>query len=517
MVSQFLDDNVNIYGVSLHKTMIMNLLNILSVDFSETLNSLIFFTLTSALLAVFMHKNRERIVEAYVIMGFLVTFFLSIRQFFSVSSSGPVKIYASQYQLVSSQIFVDNLSIYIASIFVFIGLMASIFSVKYIEERKREYYPLLIAMVTGMVGVVFSGDFVTLFIFWEMMSLTAYVLVAFFYNRWEAVEASFKYLIMSTAGTASILFGLSLLYGMAGTLSFTSLAEILRVPDFRNNSWTYLSIALLVTGFGVNAAMAPFHSWLPDAHPAAPSPISAMLSGVVIKTGVYAMYRTLTLIFPLTLYNWQIGLTLFAVATMIVGNTLAMLQNDIKRLLAFSSIAHIGYIVFALAIGTIPGLTGGLLHILNHASMKALLFLSAGALIHTVKTRDLDTLSGIGRKMPITVTCFSIGAFSLAGVPGLNSFVSEFQIITAAIDAKLYIYAAIMIFNVLLGAAYYLRVVQILFVRPPTDVSQKAVEASPIMLTPLIILSILAVTIGVYPGPFVETLRKIAENLLSSS
>lgn len=494
---------------------VMILPNIFSVDFSETLNSLIFFTLTSALLAVFMRGRRERIVEAYVIAGFLITLFLSIYQFSYISYSGPVKFYASQYQLVSSQIFVDDLSIYVASIFVFIGLMAAIFSTKYIEERKREYYPLLIAMVTGMVGVVFSGDFVTLFIFWEMMSLTAYVLVAFFYRRWEAVEASFKYLIMSTAGTAAILFGMSLLYGMVGTLTFTSLAEIMRISEFQDNAWTYLSIALLITGFGVNAAMAPFHSWLPDAHPAAPSPISAMLSGVVIKTGVYAMYRILTSVFPLTFYNWQIGLILFATVTMILGNTLAMLQTDIKRLLAFSSIAHIGYIVFALGIGTVAGLAGGLLHILNHASMKALLFLSAGALIHTVKTRDLEALSGIGRKMPVTVTCFSIGAFSLAGIPGLNSFVSEFQIITAAIDAKLYLYAAIMIFNVLLGAAYYLRVIQILFVRSPTDVSGKAVEASPIMLTPLVILSILAVTIGVYPGPFVEVVKKIAEQILA--
>ncbi len=493
---------------------IMILSSILSVNFSETLNSLIFFTLTSAMLAVFAKGKREKIVEIYVIAGFLITFLLSINQF--ILNSGPVKIYASQYQLVSSQIFVDDLSMYVASIFVFIGLMASVFSTEYIEERKREYYPLLVAMVTGMVGVVFSGDFVTLFIFWEMMSLTAYVLVAFFYRRWEAVEASFKYLIMSTAGTASILFGMSLLYGMVGTLTFTSLSEALKISGLQNNAWTYLSIALLITGFGVNAAMAPFHSWLPDAHPAAPSPISAMLSGVVIKTGVYAMYRVLTLIFPSTLYNWQIGLILFSIVTMIVGNTLAMLQNDIKRLLAFSSIAHIGYIVFALGIGTIAGLAGGLLHILNHASMKALLFLSAGALIHTVKTRDLDTLSGIGRRMPITVTCFSIGAFSLAGIPGLNSFVSEFQIVTAAIDAKLYLYAAIMILNVLLGAAYYLRVVQILFVRPPTDVSEKAVEAPPMMLAPLIMLSILAVMIGVYPAPFMDIVKKIAEQLLTA-
>ncbi|MCS7126381.1 MAG: cation:proton antiporter [Aigarchaeota archaeon] len=493
----------------------MNLPSIfLSIDFSETLNALIFFTVTSALLSIFARGKREKIVELYIIAGFTISLIFSIHQLIYISSVRSVKISIASSSL-TSQLLIDSLSMYIAVIFIFIGLMASIFSIGYIEGRKREYYPLLMAMVTGMVGVVFSGDFITLFIFWELMSLTAYVLVAFFYRRWEAVEASFKYLIMSTAGTASILFALSILYGAAGTLTFTGLAEALTSPPLYNSVWIYLAIALLIGGFGVNAAMVPFHSWLPDAHPAAPSPISAMLSGVVIKTGVYAMYRALTLMFPLSLYNWQISLILFSIITMTIGNALAMLQNDIKRLLAFSSIAHIGYIVFGLSIGTVAGLTGGLLHILNHASMKALLFLSTGSIIHAVKSRDLESLSGIGRKMPITSTCFAIGAFSLAGVPGLNSFVSEFQIITSGIDAKLYVFSAIMIFNVLLGAAYYLRVVQILFTRPFTEVSEKARESNIVMLTPLIILSSIAIIIGVYPNPFIEYTKSIAEALLA--
>lgn len=486
-----------------------------SVDFSILLDTLIFFTLTTPLVALLSRGRAGRLVEVYAIAGFAAALVAALQQVVQVSSSSPLRILLSQPPLTSSQIYVDKLSAYVATIFVFIGLMASIFSVGYIEERKREFYPLLVAMVTGMVGVAFAGDFVTFFVFWELMSLTAYVLVAFFYRRWEAVEASFKYLIMSTAGTASILFAMSLLYGITGTLSLPALAEAFHSPTLYNNVWTYVAIALLIAGFGVNAAMAPFHSWLPDAHPAAPSPVSAMLSGVVIKTGVYAMFRILTLVFPLFLYNWQLSLILFAVLTMTVGNTLAMLQDDIKRLLAFSSIAHIGYIVFGLGIGTVGGLAGGLLHILNHASMKALLFLAAGAIIHEVKTRDLNLLSGIGRRMPVTGIAFAIGAFSLAGLPGLNSFVSEFQIITAALDAGFHLFAAIMILNVLLGAAYYLRVIQIIFVKPSTEVSEKAHEAPAVMLAPLIVLSILAVVIGVYPGPFLDTVKSVAGALLS--
>jgi len=484
---------------------------LLPIDFSQTLNLLIFFTQTTPLVALASRGRLRRAVEVYASIGLSLSLIAAAIQL----SAKPLQIVFSQPLSSSSQIFVDSLSSFMAVIYTLIGLLAAVYSIEYIEERKREFYPLLLAMVTGMVGVVFSGDLASFFVFWELMSLSAYVLVAFYYSRWEAVEASFKYLIMSSAGTASIMLGFSLLYGITGTLNLQVLSQALSSGTLAGNSWIYVAIALLIAGLGVNAAMVPFHSWLPDAHPAAPSPVSAMLSGVVIKTGVYALFRFLTLLFPMKMYGWQLGLLLFALVTMTVGNLMAMMQEDIKRLLAFSSIAHIGYIVFGLSIGTVAGLAGGLLHILNHASMKALLFLSAGAFIHVVGTRKLSELSGIGRRMPVTGVAFAVGAFSLAGLPGLNSFVSEFQIIASAVDAGLVIFAVVMILNVLLGAAYYLRVIQIVFLRPLTSVSEKASEAPALMLAPLIVLAVLAVVIGVYPAPFLNLVTSIARNLLS--
>lgn len=484
---------------------------ILPVDFSETLNLLIFFTAASPLAAIASRGRFGRLVELYAVVGLAASLTAALRQL----TFPQTQILFAQPLSASSQIFIDTLSAYMAVIYTLVGLLSAVFSIGYIEERRREFYPLLLAMVTGMVGVVFAGDLATFFIFWELMSLSAYVLVAFYYRRWEAVEASFKYLIMSSAGTASILLGFSLLYGMTGTMSIPVLSEVLNSEMLAANSWTYVAVSLLVAGFGVNAAMVPFHTWLPDAHPAAPSPVSAMLSGVVIKTGAYAMFRLLTTLFPPGIYGWQPGLLLFAILTMTVGNLMALLQEDIKRLLAFSSIAHIGYIVFGLGVGTVGGVAGGLLHILNHASMKSLLFLSAGAFIHAVGTRRLDELGGIGRRMPVSGVAFAVGAFSLAGLPGLNSFVSEFQIIASAVDAGLTAFAIVMILNVLLGAAYYLRVIQIIFLRAPTSVSGKASEAPKVMLAPLIALSALAVVIGVYPTPFLELVTDIARTLLS--
>ncbi|MEM2910258.1 MAG: proton-conducting transporter membrane subunit [Nitrososphaerota archaeon] len=456
----------------------------------------------------------ERVMDVYSVVGLVVVVYFSIVQVLNVFSQDGVLTFIVLPRETASVIFIDRLSAYATFVFVLVGLASVLFSVGYIKERKAEYYPLLLAMITGMVGVASSGDFMTFFIFWEVMSISAYALVAFRYKSWEAVEASLKYLIISSAGTAAILFALSLMYGISGTLNIKTLSTIFGLQNMAGEVWSYVILALLIAGLGVNAAMVPFHSWLPDAHPAAPSPISAMLSGVVIKTGIYAMFRVLTVIFPSTVYDWEIALAFYAVVTMTVGNLMAMLQEDIKRLLAFSSIAHIGYIVFGISVANVNGLAGSLLHVLNHATMKGLLFLSAGAFIHVVGTRNLDELSGIGRRMPISGITFAIGAFSLAGIPGLSAFVSEFQIITASLEAGMLPFTVIMILNVLVGVAYYLRLVQIIFLKPLTPVSEKAREVNPLMLAPVIALAGLGIFIGIYPSPFLEIAKAVAGSLL---
>jgi len=487
------------------------------VDFIlSPLYALIILTAISPILAYVSRRFRiERVMDIYSVAGLAVVTYFAITQMLDATFQGSTLTFTSTPRETASVIFIDKLSAYVTFIFVLVGLASAIFSIGYIKERKAEYYPLLLTMITGMVGVASSGDFVTFFIFWEVMSISAYVLVAFRYKSWEAIEASLKYLIISSAGTAAILFALSLMYGIAGTLNMNALSKVFGLQDMAGELWSYVILALLLGGLGVNAAMVPFHSWLPDAHPAAPSPISAMLSGVVIKTGIYAMFRVLTVIFPSSIYNWGMILALYAAVTMTVGNLMAMLQEDIKRLLAFSSIAHIGYIVLGISLATVDGLAGSLLHVLNHATMKGLLFLSAGAFIHAVGTRNLDELSGIGRKMPISGITFAIGAFSLAGIPGLSAFVSEFQIITASVEAGMLPFTVIMILNVLIGVAYYLRLVQIIFLKPLTPVSEKAHEVGPPMLVPVIALACLGIFIGAYPSPFLEMTKAIAGSLLA--
>jgi proton-translocating NADH-quinone oxidoreductase chain N len=408
----------------------------------------------------------------------------------------------------------NALSMFMAVVFLGIGVMASLFSFREFGlDNITGYYTVLLGMITAMIGIVFSGDLFTLFIFWEAMCLCSYTLVAFRKNKWEAIEASYKYLIMSSAGSITILFALSFLYGLTGTLNISYLS--ISLGGAERTPIMYISLLMLIVGFGLQAGMFPFHMWLPDAHMAAPSPISAVLSGIMVKAGIYGLFKVLFTIFDSLYGSWSITLAVFAVLTMFVGNLSALFQDDIKRLLAYSTIANTGYILLGMAIGSHRALTGSLFHVLNHAVIKALLFLCAGAFIHEAKTRSLRELAGIRRAMPITGSVFVIGVLSLASFPPLNIFWGEFTIVMAGLEADMAWLSFLMIINLVFSAAYCLRMIQILAIQKETSVSRKAKEASKPMLVPILILGFLSILIGIYPAPFQTLVEVVAQATLN--
>jgi len=293
---------------------------------------------------------------------------------------------------------------------------------------------------------------------------------------------------------------MSFLYGMTGTLNIAYLSASFAQSE--GTVWMYLILTMIIAGFGLQAGMAPLHMWLPDAHSAAPSPISAVLSGAMVKTAAYGLIRVLMFVFPMMHGAWGITLAIFAVLTMFTGNLMALLQDDIKRLLAFSTIANMGYILLGLSIGSLRGLTGSMFHIFNHALVKALLFLSVGSFVYRTKTRSLKELAGIGRSMPISSGLFAIGVIALAGIPPLNFFWSELTIVTAGVEAGMLPFSILMILNLALSAAYCLRMIQTIFLKETTAISEKATEAPKIMLVATIILAFLSIVIGFYPSPF---------------
>ncbi|MCK4320502.1 NADH-quinone oxidoreductase subunit M [Candidatus Bathyarchaeota archaeon] len=485
--------------------------------FTLTLDILFFFIVITPLTGLLGHKiGFHRFPAISATVGF-ITSLASFPSLYNqvIANGGIITITLEPFMFsIGSCLEIDMLSLFMATIFLFIGLVTCLYSIRFMEQDTGlvEYFTLLLVAVAGMVGISFAGDLFTFFIFWEIMCISSYALVAFRKGKWEPVEAGFKYLIMGSAGSITVLYAMSFLYGMTGTLNFANLAESLNAMS---NIWLYLALTLIIVGFGVVAAIAPFHTWLPDAYTAAPSPISALLSGIVSKAGAYALIRCLLLLFLPERFAWQSVLVIFAIFTMFVGNFMALLQKDIKRLLAFSSVVNMGYIIFALSIATEHGLTGGLFHIMNHAVMTALLFLCAGSLIYRTRERNLDNLAGIGRSMPITTGLLVIGALATAGFPGLNGFMSELMIIIAGIESGLYIPTALMLLNILFSIAYYLLLIHKLIIKKPTTNFEGIKESPKSMLAIMVILATLCVVIGVYPAPFISFANAAAKAALN--
>jgi len=330
---------------------------------------------------------------------------------------------------------IDPLSAFMLVIVNTIALIAAVYSIGYMEKYtdKWKFYTLFMLMTAGINGVLIAGDLFNLYVFLEVAAIAGYFLVAFGIEP-EALEASFKYAVMGTMASVFILLGIALLYGYASTLNMADLAGVLAVAG-QAKALKFV-IILFVMGFGLKAALFPFHAWLPYAHSAAPAPVSAMLSGVSIKVlGIYALSRVLFNVMGITPAVSSILITL-SVLSMIVASILAFGQSDIKRLFAYSSISQIGYIALGLGIGTPLAILGALFHLLNHSVFKSLLFMNSGAIEHMTGTRDLNKIRGVMVNSPVTGATTLTGALSICGIPPFGGFWSKLIIIIACIQAN---------------------------------------------------------------------------------
>jgi len=343
-----------------------------------------------------------------------------------------------------------------------IAFCVALFSINYMEKftAKWKFYTLFLLMLAGMNGVLITGDIFNLFVFLEIASVASYALVAFGTERHE-LEAAFKYAAMSTVGSLFILLGIVFLYSCTSTLNMADLGLIL-AQDSYSHVLNLVSV-LFIMGFGLKAALVPFHAWLPDAHPSAPAPISAMLSGVLIKSlGVYTLCR---IFFNILGLNSSLSAMLMALGalSMVIGVFLAIGQWDLKRLLAYHSISQIGYVVLGLGLGTPLGIIGGLFHLFNHSVFKSLLFLNSGAIEYTTGTRDLKKMGGLGQRMPVTSTTSLTASMSIAGIPPFNGFWSKLIIIIACVQAGKYWYGFWAVLASILTLASFTKVMKYAF------------------------------------------------------
>jgi len=334
----------------------------------------------------------------------------------------------------------DGLSSFMLVTVNLVAFCISVFSIDYMKKftSKWKFGSLFLLMLAGMNGVIITGDLFNLFVFLEIASVASYALVAFGTEK-EELEAAFKYAVMSTVGSLFILMGIVFLYSYTSTLNMADMASVLIQKGGGNI--TLLVSVLFIMGFGLKAALVPFHAWLPDAHPSAPAPISAMLSGVLIKSlGVYAICRIFFNVIGVTPETLSILMFLGALS-MVIGVYLAIGQWDFKRLLAYHSISQIGYVFLGIGLGTPLGIFAGLFHLFNHSVFKSLLFLDSGAVEYSTGTRQLKEMGGLSSRMPVTGATSLVASMSIAGVPPFNGFWSKLLIIVACVQAGRYGYA----------------------------------------------------------------------------
>jgi multicomponent Na+:H+ antiporter subunit D len=394
----------------------------------------------------------------------------------------------------------DGLTAFMLVTINMVAFVIAVYSTDYMERftSKGMFYTLFLLMVTGMNGVIMAGDLFNLFVFLEIAGVASYALVAFGTERHE-LEAAFKYAVMGTVGSLFILLGIVFLYSVTSTLNMADMS--LMLADYRNDNLLLMVSVLFLMGFGLKAALVPFHAWLPDAHPSAPAPISAMLSGVLIKTlGIYALCRVFYNVIGMTPVLSSI-LMFLGTLSMVIGVLLAMGQRDFKRLLAYSSISQVGYVVLGIGMGTPLGILGGVFHLFNHSVFKSLLFLNSGAVEYATGTRDLRVMGGLAKKMPITSTTNFLASMSIAGIPPFSGFWSKLVIIIAAVQAGHLGYALWAVIVSVLTLALFARVLKDSFFGEPRQSWEEVKEVPGLMQFSMIALAFISVMSGMLMLP----------------
>ena len=430
----------------------------------------------------------------------------------------------------------DGLSIFILLIINVIAFLVSLYAISYLKRftAHNNFYALFCLMIAGMNGVVLTGDLFNLYVFMEIAVIASYALVAFGIEKNE-LEASFKYQVLGGIASVLILFAIALIYWKTKTLNIADAGRILQ--SSQDHPFAVFTQLFLIAGFGLKAALIPFHAWLPDAHSSAPSPISAMLSGVLIKAiGIYAIIRLFFNMFTLS-HEIAVVITTLGVISMVLGSLLAINQWDIKRMLAFSSISQVGYIILGVGMGMIIlsrngdtrvaalAISGGLFHMINHAAFKGLLFLNAGAIEHGTSTRNMKELGGLSRIMPVTASTSLSASLAISGIPPFNGFFSKLIIIIAAIQGQFYLLAALAVLVSIITLAYFMKFQKFTFFHRPEPLQKTKIKEVPFaMCFSMVVLALLCLGLSllIFPGiretildPAVRVIMNSAEYALS--
>lgn len=442
----------------------------------------------------------------------------------AVAAGGEAELHLLQFGGSLEVYFhVDPLGRVFAAVITVVWLMAGIFSCEYMKHEKEEkrYFGFYVLVYGVLMALCFSGNLVTYYMFYEMMTLTTLPLIMHNKSR-EAIMAGLKYLFYSLCGAYLVLFGIYFLNRYAGTLDFTAGGSGLEAAG--GHSALMLAVVfLMILGFGVKAGMFPMHAWLPTAHPVAPAPASAVLSGLVVKMGVLGIVRVIFYVVGPEVIRgtWvQTAWLTLTLITVFMGSMLAYREKVMKKRLAYSTVSQISYILFGLALLNPEAMTGSLLHVVFHACIKSCLFLSAGAVIYKTGRTRVDELTGIGKEMPVTIWCYTFASLALVGIPPASGFISKWYLAGGSLESGIPVFSwlgpVILLVSALLTAGYLLPITIRGFL-PGADYDYEGLqkkEPSGVMVVPLLILAGLSVLLGLFPNPLIQYLNQIIETLL---
>jgi len=478
----------------------MNILDVLLPTIVFTICSI----LTVPLLRLVRKRrlNPQHFMLAWIILSFSAAAVGVVRiaaEYFSQSQSF-IQISSTETILapISTGFLVDTVSVYMVIAYLIAGSVSCIYGILHIspkESLSERYYALLLIVTGTVIATTFSGDLLTLFVFWEATAAGSCFLVAYRKSR-ESLEAALKYLVMVIIASGFIIYGLSLVYGLTGSLNFSTVKEVLATAG--NTQLLLVAFAFIVTGYAIETAIVPFHMWLPDAYTAAPASSSAFLSALVDQGSYYILLRVLLFILtPTAIVDWRFTMAIFSALTMTVGNLFALAQQNVKRMVSYVCIADIGYNLIAITSVTPIGLQGNLFFFFVAAMETSLAFMITGV-FNKMGLNTLEDLSGMGRKMPLTSLAFVAAALSFSGVPLFAGFIAKYMVFTSVLQSSVAWLALIGVSNSVLQSAYFLRVIHYLYAKTPMEAMEMKEPRK--LLVPIYCLVIIIVILGIFPA-----------------
>ncbi len=446
---------------------------------------------------LFLSRERKAYLPWLSLAGLAAVFVVSLSY-----------LWGKDTNLYDGLFLIDNFSLFFKAFFLVLGALVVLVSVDYVKQHLShpgEYYGILMFSILGMMLMAASGELLTAYISLELLSFSLYVLVSYGRNNPKSNEAGIKYILLGAFASALLLFGISQVFGMLGTTRFDEIAAALSHEPSPMNPALLVGLALIVAGLGFKVAAVPFHMWAPDVYEGAPTPITAYLA-VGSKAAAFALIlRLFSQAFMPAFDDWQIILVVLAALTMTVGNLVALAQHNIKRMLAYSSVGHVGYLLMGVAALSPVASDGVILHLAGYGVTNLAAFLCVIIFYNATNREDIADFAGLADRSPYLAMALTVSLFSLAGLPFFAGFITKFYLFTAAAEGGLLWLVGLAIVNSVISLYYYLMVIKQMYMEP-------AVEDGPVKVTllsggvlGLLVLGI--IVLGIYPGPLVDAIQ----------